>query len=64
MNVKVTSIYWTLGDYDGLLVFDAPDAETATALMVSIGSKGHVRTTTVRAFKATEMDKILSQMND
>ena len=31
MKVKVTDIYWTLGPFDGLLVFEAPDDETATA---------------------------------
>ena len=63
MKVKVTSVYWSLGDYDGLLICDAPDEETATALMLSLGSKGNVRTTTVRAFNAAEMDKILARMS-
>ena len=25
MGVKVTNIFWTLGAYDGLLIFEAPD---------------------------------------
>ena len=62
MGVKVTSIYWTLGAYDGLLSFEAPDDETATALMLHLGSLGSVQTTTTRAFNAAEMDKVLSTM--
>jgi uncharacterized protein with GYD domain len=62
MGVKVTAIYWTLGDYDGLLILDAPDDETATAVLLALGAKGNVRTTTVRAFDAAEMDQILAKM--
>jgi uncharacterized protein with GYD domain len=56
-------IYWTLGKFDGLLVFDAPDEETATALMLQIGSLGNIRTQTDRAYKAAEMEAILAKMN-
>lgn len=63
MGVKVTNIYWTLGDYDGVLIFEAPDDETATALLLHLGSMGNVHTTTVRAFTAPEIDKILAKMH-
>ena len=62
MGVKVKSIYWTLGAFDGALVFDAPDDETATALMLNLGAQGNVQTQTARAFDAKEMDEILSKM--
>ena len=63
MGVKVKDIYWTLGKYDGLLVLDAPDDETATALLLHLGSLGNVQTTTVRAFTATEMNNVLAKMS-
>jgi uncharacterized protein with GYD domain len=63
MKTTLTSIYWTLGAFDGALVFDAPDDESATALMLSLGMQGNVQTTTVRAFAAPEMDKILEKMS-
>ena len=62
MGVKVTDIFWTLGAYDGLLIFEAPDDETATALMLHLGSLGNLQTTTARAFRAAEMDGILAKM--
>lgn len=62
LGVKVTDIYWTLGDHDGVLIFEAPDDETATALMLHLGSLGNVQTTTTRAFNAAEMDKVLALM--
>jgi uncharacterized protein with GYD domain len=59
LGVKVTNIYWTLGEYDGLLILDAPDDETAAAALLYLASLGNVHTTTVRAFTAAEMDKIV-----
>jgi len=63
MGVKITDIYWTLGDYDGVLIFEAPDDETAAALLLHLGAAGNVQTTTVRAFTAAEMDKILAKLH-
>lgn len=55
MGVKITDIYWTLGDHDGVLIFEAADDETATTLLLHLGSAGNVKTTTCRAFAAAEM---------
>ncbi len=63
MGVKVTDIYWTIGESDGVLIFDAPDDETATALLLHLGASGNVHTTTQRAFNAAEMDKILTKVH-
>ena len=63
MGIKVTNVFWTLGAYDGLLVFEAPDDEAATALMLHLGTLGNVQTTTARAFTAAEMDGILAKMS-
>lgn len=63
MGVKVRDIYWTLGDHDGVLIFDAADDETATTLLLHLGAMGNVHTTTCRAFTAAEMDKIVSKVH-
>lgn len=63
LGVKVKDIYWTLGAVDGFLIFDAPDDETATSLMLQLGSQGNVQTTTSRAFTSAEMDKVLAKMS-
>jgi uncharacterized protein with GYD domain len=63
MGVKVTEIYWTLGDHDGVLIFDASDDETATPFLLDVGAMGNVHTTTCRAFTAVEMDKILAKVH-
>ena len=60
LGVKVTDIYWTLGYFDGVVIFDAPDDETATAAMLHLSAQGNVHTTTARAFGSTEMEKVAS----
>src|SRR3984885_14257711 len=63
MGVKVTDIYWTLGDHDGVLIFETADDETAAVLTLHLGASENVHTTTVRAFTAAEMDKILTKVH-
>jgi uncharacterized protein with GYD domain len=62
MGVKVVGQYWTLGQFDGLLIYEAPDDETATALMLYLGSLDNVHTSTGRAFVASEMEKVLGMI--
>jgi uncharacterized protein with GYD domain len=59
MGIKVSGVYWTLGMFDGFIVFDAPNDETATAAMLHLSAQGNAHTTTVRAFEAGEIEKIL-----
>ena len=64
LGVKVQDTYWTLGTFDGVIVFDAPDEETATAAMLQLGTLGNIRTKTARAFKTTEMEAVLAKLSD
>jgi uncharacterized protein with GYD domain len=61
MGIEVKETYWSLGAYDGVLIFEAPDDETATAAMLSLSSQDNVTTQTMRSFTAAEMSKILSK---
>jgi uncharacterized protein with GYD domain len=63
MGVKVNGLYWTLGPFDGLVVLEAPDEQTVTALMLQLASRGNVQTQTARAFEANEMQDILGRMS-
>jgi uncharacterized protein with GYD domain len=62
MGVKLADSYWTLGPYDVVLILEAPDDETLAAFAVKLGSLGNVRTQTLRAFRANEMDAILKNV--
>ena len=60
-GATLKDLYWTLGQYDIVATFEAPDDETMTALGLIIGKAGNVRTQTLRAFSAAEMKGILGK---
>ncbi len=62
MGVTIKAMYWTLGEYDQVCIFEAPDDETATSVLLAADMLGNVRTQTMRAFTASEMDKILAKI--
>jgi uncharacterized protein with GYD domain len=62
LGVTIKDIYWTMGAFDAIIMAEAPDDETVTAFAVSIGSLGNIRTQTLRAFSAEEMNKILKKV--
>jgi uncharacterized protein with GYD domain len=61
-NIEVKGQYWCLGPYDGLILFEAADDETATAAVLSLGSRQNVTTQTARAFTEAEMGRILGRV--
>jgi len=62
MGAKITGAFWTMGAYDLVLLLDAPDDETVSAFTAKLGSLGHVKTHTMRAFDRQEMEKILAKV--
>ena len=62
MGGNLSTLYWTLGSYDIVGVAEMPDDESVTALAVAIASQGNVRTETLRAFSADEMERILQKV--
>ncbi|HYY34863.1 MAG TPA: GYD domain-containing protein [Candidatus Binatia bacterium] len=45
-----------------MCIFDAPDDETAASVLLAADVLGNIRTQTLRAFTASEMEKILAQV--
>jgi uncharacterized protein with GYD domain len=62
LGVTVKDLYWTLGRYDIAAVMEAPDDAVVTALGLSLGKSGNVRTQTLRAFSAADMGTILDKI--
>lgn len=62
MGVTVKESLWTLGRHDVVLMLEAANDETITALMLKLGSLGNVKSETLRAFNASEMEGILSKV--
>jgi uncharacterized protein with GYD domain len=61
-GVNMRDVYWTLGDYDVVCVLEAEDEAALTAFSIATAQQGNVRTRTLRAFTAAEMDKILAKV--
>lgn len=54
MGVTIDSVYLTLGEYDLVVVVDAPDAQTAAQALMAQGMQGNVSSTTMAALSEDE----------
>jgi len=61
-GVTAKGYYWTLGRYDVIDFFDAPDDASMAAFLASFGAMGNARTETLRAFTQTDMNGILAKL--
>lgn len=57
-GVKVEGQYWTLGEYDGVLIVSADDQQKVLGLLATLAAEGNVRTETMSAFVDKEFDAI------
>ena len=62
MGGRFIGHYLTMGPYDYVLIWEAPDNETAARFMLGIGAAGNVRTTTLTAFPQDQFPGILSSL--
>ncbi|PYJ47126.1 MAG: GYD family protein [Verrucomicrobia bacterium] len=62
MGVNIKQMYWTLGEYDQVCIFDAPDDETAASVLLAADMLGNIRTQTMRAFTSSEIEMIRAKM--
>jgi uncharacterized protein with GYD domain len=61
-GAKIEQVYWTVGPYDLVTILQAPDDESATAVLLELGSGGNLRTVTLRAYDREEMSGILQRL--
>jgi uncharacterized protein with GYD domain len=61
-GVAVKDIFWTQGRYDIVIVIEAPEELSATALNLSLSALGNIRTESLRAFSSADMLKIVAKM--
>ena len=62
MKAEVKDFYLTLGEYDAVVVSQAPDAETIAKLALMINSQGKIRTVTLRSFPEDEFRRIIAAL--
>ncbi len=62
MGMKIIEEFWTMGAYDVVVLFEAPDDETMSAFLLKVGSMGNVKSQTLRAFRKQEMEGVLAKL--
>lgn len=60
MGAKLKDVYVVMGRYDVIVVWEAPDDETAAKLAMTVAMKGNSRSETLRAFTPQEFGRITS----
>jgi uncharacterized protein with GYD domain len=61
-GAKLVAFYLTMGQYDAMVVSEAPDDETVATLALAAGGRGNVRTETLRAFTEDEAKKLAAAL--
>jgi uncharacterized protein with GYD domain len=59
MGGQFRSLYLTMGDYDLVAIYDAPDDAVAARFMLILGKMGNVRTTSLKAFPEEAFRQII-----
>jgi uncharacterized protein with GYD domain len=62
VGAEIKQWFLVLGQYDVVIVAEAPNDETMAKLSLSIGSLGNVRMETLRAFSEDEFRKMIAAM--
>ncbi|MDE2815105.1 MAG: GYD domain-containing protein [Chloroflexota bacterium] len=59
---RLIAVYYAFGDYDGVVIFEAPDGVTAAAAVIAAIAPGHVSSVkTTRLLTVDEMQDALAK---
>lgn len=61
-GVNMKDIVWTMGQYDMVVTFEAPDDASVSAFALAVGSAGNIRGQTMRAYTRDELNAILTKI--
>ncbi len=61
-DVRLQDLYATLGGYDFVITLAAAGDDAVTKFALALGSKGNVRTTTLKAFTESEYKDIVQAL--
>jgi uncharacterized protein with GYD domain len=60
---KLLDEYYTMGQYDGIVIIEAPSDETIMSIVLSDASKGNFRSVTLKAFPTSEAGKVIEKLS-
>ena len=55
-------LYYTLGEYDFVMIINLPNDEAIVKILLWIGSLGNIRTKTLKSWTESEGTKIISEL--
>ena len=58
-GLKVITLLWTAGSYDGLLILEGDSDEKVLGAVAQLSALGNVRTQSLRAFGAEEFSRLV-----
>lgn len=59
LGIRFRDIVWTMGRYDAVAIFEAPNDETASRFSLGVGALGFARTETLRGYSEAEIGKVV-----
>jgi uncharacterized protein with GYD domain len=62
VSAKLVAFYLTMGQYDAVVISEAPDDETVAKLALAAADRGNVRTETLRAFDEDEAKRLAAEL--
>jgi uncharacterized protein with GYD domain len=62
LGVNMREVFWTMGECDMVCVLEADDENALVAFNLATAVQGNVRSRSLRAYSAKDMDKILSKL--
>jgi uncharacterized protein with GYD domain len=62
MGGRLHTTLWVQGAYDVVAIAEWPDEDSAMAFLLATGMQGNLRTETMRAFTAEDMQRILQKL--
>jgi uncharacterized protein with GYD domain len=62
MGGKVLGVYIVAGEYDYVTIGEFPSDQVAMTFALALGSRGNVRTTTVKAFTKEEFAEMVKKL--
>jgi uncharacterized protein with GYD domain len=60
---KMLDAYYTMGQHDFVATVELPNDESAMSILLALGVRGNVRTTTLKAFSLSEVEKVVSKLS-
>ena len=62
MGGELKAFYLVMGQYDAVVISEAPDDEAASRFALATGARGYVRTETMRAYTEDEYRQLIAAL--